>query len=257
MAVETHILLDLIELGAGDGGNGVFLTVDHALRKRGVELIEGNGSRGSAKAVSQSEPDGGLLDADALTLHIGRAGDLSFIGGEVTEAKLAESEVLKALRLKQRGEVGLESVIQNVISDFLGGQQIGDGENLRFGNPCGQGTVGGDDGHLQRAELDTLGHLTLAAKLRVGIDLHGHSAVGQLLDLLLEEVCGDGRLVLFVAGGAELDLIGGGRGILAVRCGGGILAPAGCKGEDHSKGKQKGNQLFHFHLSSSVITWML
>jgi len=164
--------------------------------------------------------------------------------------------VLKALRLKQRGEVGLERVVQDFVGNFLGGQQIGDGENLRFGNPCGQGAVRCNNGHFQRAELDTFGHLTLAAKLRVGIDLHGHSAVGQLLDLLLEEVCGDGRLVLFVAGGTEFDLIGGGRGILAVRCGG-VLAPAGCKGEDHGKGKQKGNQLFHFHLSSSVITWML
>ena len=51
-----------------------------------------------------------------------------------------------------------------------------------------------ENGHFQRAELDTFGHLTLAAKLRVGIDLHGHSAVGQLLDLLLEEVCGDGKI---------------------------------------------------------------
>ena len=248
--------MDLIELGAGDGSDGVLLTVDHALRKRGIKLVECNGGSCSTEGISQCKPNGGLLHADALTLHIGRAGDLSFIGGEVTEAELAESEVLKALRLKQRGEVGLERVVQDFVGNFLGGQQIGDGENLRFGNPCGQGAVRCNNGHFQRAELDTFGHLTLAAKLRVGIDLHGHSAVGQLLDLLLEEVCGDGRLVLFVAGGTEFDLIGGGRGILAVRCGG-VLAPAGCKGEDHGKGKQKGNQLFHFHLSSSVITWML
>ena len=180
----------------------------------------------------------------------------------MTEAELAESEVLEALGLEQRGEVGLESVIQNVISDFLGGQQIGDGENLRFGNPSGKRAVGSNDGHLQRTELDAFGHLTLAAKLGVRIDLHGHSAVGQLLDLLLEEVCGDGRLVLFVAGGAELDLIGCGGGGVAIALGivvrvGVVLAPAGCKGEDHSKGKQQSNQLFHFHLSSSVITWML
>jgi len=174
----------------------------------------------------------------------------------VTEAELAESEVLKALRLKQRGEVGLERVVQDFVGNFLGGQQIGDGENLRFGNPCGQGAVRCNNGHFQRTELDALSHFTLAAKLGVGVDLNGHSAVGQLLDLLLEEVCGDGRLVLFVAGGTELDLIGGGRGILAVRCGG-VLAAAGGEGEDHGKGKQKGNQLFHFHLSSSVITWML
>ena len=256
MAVETHILLDLIELGAGDGGNGVFLTVDHALRKRGIKLVECNGGSRSTEGISQCKPNGGLLHADALTLHIGRTGDLSFIGGEVTEAELAESEVLKALRLKQRGEVGLERVVQDFVGNFLGGQQIGDGENLRFGNPCGKRAVGGDDGHLQRTELDALSHFTLAAKLGVGVDLNGHSAVGQLLDLLLEEVCSNGRLMLLIASGTEFDLIGGGRGILAVRCGG-VLAPAGCKGEDHSKGKQQSNQLFHFHLSSSVITWML
>ena len=256
MAVKAHILLDLIELGAGDGGNGVFLTVDHALGERGIKLVECNRGSCSTEGISQSEPDGGFLHADALTLHIGRTGDLSFIGGEVTEAKLAESEVLKALRLKQRGEVGLERVVQDFVGNFLGGQQIGDGENLRFGNPCGQGAIRCNNGHFQRAELDTLGHLTLAAKLRIGVDFNRNGAVGQFLYLFLEEVCGDGRLVLFVAGGAELDLIGCGRGILAVRCRG-VLAAAGGEGKDHGKGKQQSNQLFHFHLSSSVITWML
>ena len=174
----------------------------------------------------------------------------------MTEAKLAESEVLKALRLKQRGEVGLERVVQDFVGNFLGGQQIGDGENLRFGNPCGQGAVRCNNCHFQRAELDTLGHFTLAAELGVRIDLNGDATVGQFLYLFLEEVGSNGRLMLLIASGTEFDLIGGGRGILAVRCGG-VLAPAGCKGEDHSKGKQKGNQLFHFHLSSSVIMWIL
>ena len=261
MAVKAHVLLDLIELGAGDGGDGVLLTVDHALRERGVELVEGNGGSGGAEAVSQGEPDGGFLHADALALHIGRAGDLLLVGGEVTEAELAEGEVLEALSLEQGLKVGLEGVVQNVISDFLGGQQIGDGEDLRLGNPAGQGAVGGDDGHFQRAELDALSHLTLAAELRVGVDLNGNGAVGQLLDLLLEEGGGDGGLVLFVAGGAELDLVGrsGGVGVgaLVVAGVGAAVAAAGSNGEDHGEGKQQSNQLFHFHLSSSVITWML
>ena len=187
MVGHRDVLLDFEELGAVYKGDGVFLSVDRLLEKRGVEFAEVDGGRVGAEGLEEGEVSRYRLDADFHTDEVGGALHRSGVRGDFTESVLREAEETDALRQYFVVEDFAELAVESLIGGFSRIEEVRKVDDLEFRRYVGRDS-GREHRHFYRAELHSFEHLALSAELRVRVDVDGDASAGSLFDIFFKSI---------------------------------------------------------------------
>ena len=115
MVADRQVLLHLIELAGLDDGEWIFLTVDHLLLKRRIELRKTHRHRIDTQRGKRVDVDRRLNHPQLDSLEIAQLGDWALAIGDIAKPELPIGQVIKAFGGQQIGELLAEASIQNLV----------------------------------------------------------------------------------------------------------------------------------------------